>query len=244
MPSAPEVPLVREVVQGRTTLSVDYNRVLMDDQGIVWIMPADGGLYRYDPATQITEKAFNFPYDDFGNLVFAPDGSLYFWTYDNERSDVTKFGRMTGQGAALIQYFPDTGVIIPVDLPDEDWPYFSGMLFDHMGRLWLGANGYRDLDGMWRLLNPYPEVTFKVYDEGSVNELWGSPQLIFESSDGVLWFQKYTDSGPWAEGTAWYNPATGEGCLFTNRPANIIEDDQRQLWMVVDGVLYKYTLPE
>lgn len=240
-PGSPEVPLVREIVEdGRTTILYDYNRLLMDAQGMFWILPQDGGLYRYDPATQITEKAFNFPYEQVRSLTFAPDGSLYFWI--NDRQGERKFGRMTSSGAILIQYFPDTGIIMPVALPEEEWPYFSGMLFDQAGRLWLGATGYRDLDAEWHLVNPYPEVIFNLYDEGGYSQSWGPPSLMFESSDGVLWFDKFMDTGVWAEGTAWYDPATGEGCLFTNRPANIIEDHQRQLWLAVDGVLYNYAL--
>ena len=42
-----------------------------------------------------------------------------------------------------------------------------------------------------------------------------------------------------AEGTAWYDPETGEGCMFTNIHGTIIEDDEQVLWMLLDEKLYK-----
>jgi hypothetical protein len=48
--------------------------------------------------------------------------------------------------------------------------------------------------------------------------------------------------GRLGEGTAWYDPEAGKGCLFTNLASYIVEDANKQLWMVADGKLYRYPL--
>jgi hypothetical protein len=50
----------------------------------------------------------------------------------------------------------------------------------------------------------------------------------------------YTDGS--GDGTAWYDPQSGEGCLIMNHAANIVEDAQNQLWMVTNGYLYRHSL--
>ena len=37
-----------------------------------------------------------------------------------------------------------------------------------------------------------------------------------ESSNGLLWYVEYHDMERLGEGTAWYDPEAGKGCLFTN----------------------------
>jgi hypothetical protein len=49
-------------------------------------------------------------------------------------------------------------------------------------------------------------------------------------------------AGDMFTGTAWYNPETGEGCMFTSFSARITEDDQQQLWMFAGGKLYRLPL--
>ena len=123
-------------------------------------------------------------------------------------------------------------------MPDEEWPAFNGLMVDDVGRLRLGSIGYLDTQQNWKLLHPDPEEYFR----NRVSYVWAPAALMLESSDGILWFGKYLDTGGQGEGTAWYDPETNEGCLFTNIPATVIEDENRQLWLVADGGLYRYSL--
>ena len=65
---------------------------------------------------------------------------------------------------------------------------------------------------------------------------------MFESSDGRLWFSKYLDAPHLGEGTGWLNPQINAGCLITTRPTTLVEDDDQQLWIAVEGVLYSSDL--
>ena len=69
----------------------------------------------------------------------------------------------------------------------------------------------------------------------------GTPEIMLESSNGVLWFDRFTDNSQ-VDGTAWYNPETGQGCMFTNLVSTIAEDANHTLWFVARERLYKLSL--
>ncbi len=211
--------------------------VIVDQQNKIWVFVANDGIYYYDPISQTTSKQVDLPDIALSAPTLSADGSIYF--ADNNYTKLTSsnpnFRIFEGM---LYQFFPDTGELIQLEIPDEPWPTFWKMFMTQTGNLWLSAVGYKDLnDNRWNLAHPDPDSFFENVNRGA----WVSPNLFLESSDGLLWFNKYTDT---YEGTAWYNPKTEEGCMFTNIPANIIEDSQQQLWMFADGKLYRYSLNE
>ena len=205
---------------------------VLEHQGIFWIFVDYDGLYSYDPATATTQKWADLREFDVNYTALSPDGSIYFDQY-RWRGDF----RLAGD--ELYQFFPETGEIVSVNLPapEEEWPRFAGLLVDHTGRLWLGSVGYRDVEGAWHLMHD-PEEYFNIVDLGIISYVSAMPYPILESSDGIIWFQKNLDTGGKWEGTAWYDPNTGEGCLITSLPTSIVEDSEQQLWMIADRKLF------
>jgi hypothetical protein len=213
-----------------------WPEIVLDNNGVFWIFAKNNGIYRYDPVAQRTEKQADLLDLNVTQAALSPDGSIYFEIFSEKIYSKESFFRLSD--GMLFQFIPKTKEIVPLNIPDEPWPVFSGMLADSMGRLWLGAISYRESDGEWKRIHPDPQEYFK--HAGDI--YWTTPTLMLESSDGVLWYRKFLDLDLRVEGTAWYDPQTGEGCMFTNVAANIIEDSDRRLWMVVDGKLYKYLL--
>lgn len=211
----------------------NFPQIILDRQDIFWIFVDNDGLYTYNSVNSQVEKKIDLP-DDFvvTSVVLAADGSLYL-----EREHEWPNRQLTDN--TLFQFIPETSGLVQIDVPDKEWPIFSGMVVDHTGRLWLGAIGYRDPSGNWYLMQENFEEYFEHINAG--DHFWAAPGIMLESSTGILWYQKDFDSGPWAEGTAWYDPESGKGCLFTNIPANIIEDSKQQLWLVAGGKLFKYS---
>jgi hypothetical protein len=212
-----------------------FPKTLLDEQDIFWILVDGDGIYSYDPALQRTEKQADFP-DNFvvDTAALAPDGTIYI-----EHNQGWPDLRLTED--AIFQFFPETGELVSLGAPDEKWPVFLGMVVDHEGRLWLGAIGYREPSGDWHLtINNLREYLRHV--DSSHYRYWAAPRVMLESSTGVLWYQKYFDTLPSAEGTAWYDPETGRGCMFTNQPAFVIEDAVQRLWLAAGGNLYSYSL--
>jgi hypothetical protein len=210
-----------------------WPEIVLDQHDIFWIFAKNDGIYRYDPAIQKTEKQADRSDLNVTQTALSPDGRIYFEIYSEKIYSKESFFRLSD--GMLFEFHPDTKVIIPLDVPDGTWPVFAGMLVDHKNRLWLGAIGYREPNGQWTMVYPNPQEYF----EHAGDMYWAPPGLILESSDGILWYKKFLDDSR-VDSTAWYNPETGEGCMFTNLAVNIIEDSEKKLWLVADGKLYKY----
>ncbi len=231
-----------EFVQGILEIPFTYDQLginidyVVDKSGKIWIFVQDDGIYSYDPASQITNKHASLENVFVNSPVLSADGNFYF--IDQHYSKMIR-GKPPFRIAKdmIFQFVPDTGEIISLEPPEEPWPMAWGMFITASKHLWLSAVGFIDLNnGSWHLIHPKPSRFF----ENVGQDAWASPDLVLESSNGLLWFNKHSDR----YGTAWYDPDTGEGCMFTNIPANIIEDDQQQLWMFADGKLYRYSISE
>jgi len=211
-------------------------KILIDRQGIFWIFRDNDGLYRFDPESLKTEKLVDFPDTQLVQMALSPDGSIYIQKFSDKIFSKEYFFHLIP--GTIVQFIPKTRSLVSVNLPDDSWPVSSGMLFDHSGRFWLGAIGYRDIEGSWHLI--YPNIE-KYFDHAG-DIFQAPPSLMLESSNGLLWYQKFLDSDTRAEGTAWYDPQTGKGCVFTNLPVDMIEDTRQQMWSFARGKLFKYQL--
>jgi hypothetical protein len=208
----------------------DWPIILLDQEDIFWIFIPNDAIYSYDTKTAETKKHTSITDIDMQDVVLAPDGSFYFRRYTNSTNL---------EEGEVFRFFPENGEVVPIKPPHDSWP--DGPIFvDSKGNLWFGAIGYRTPEGSWHLLHPDPEW-FLTY--AYVLSRMGTPYLFFESSNGLLWFDKWSD-GAGDEGLAWYNPDTGKGCWFTTVASTrkIVEDSQQNLWMVMEGNLYKYPL--
>ncbi|RMG89127.1 MAG: hypothetical protein D6712_02330, partial [Chloroflexi bacterium] len=165
--------------------------------------------------------------------------TLYFlYVNDPDTYTPTLQNLFTTNGVQLGLYYSTENRWQPISPLPDDWPIFRGIAIDTQGTLWLGATGYRTADEQWHLLHPNPGL----FLEHAGELLWSPPHLMLASSDNRLWYIKAFDSTPAWEGTAWYDPETGEGCMFTNLPGYIVEDDHQRLWMIVNNTLYQYDL--
>lgn len=210
--------------------------VIADNNGIFWIIISNDGIYQFNPVTETYEKQVNLEFS-VNQVAVSEDGDFYFLSLNTPIQQSATFReRLTLPPNSIWHYSLESRSFTLIDLPDSDWPKFNGMLVNHSGQLWLGAIGFRDLDYTWYLVHPNTDE----YLDNAGNYRWGPPRLLTESSDGRLWYVRYTDGS--GDGTAWYNPQSGDGCLIMNLATNIVEDSNQQLWMVANGNLYRYSL--
>jgi len=225
-----------ELVEGLEIVTDSgISEVLIDYQGTYWIFVARDGLYRYVAGSDEIEKQFDLPKDPLWGFdaALAPDGSLYY-----KRTDFSTIKDYTIHDGSMFHYIPETEELITMQLPQEPWPIFRGMVVDHQNRLWLGAIGYRDADESWHFIHPDPQAFINTH-AGSL--VMPSPRILFESSDGIIWYFNFLDDVmSEGEGTAWYDPETGEGCVITSAASTVVEDSQLRLWLVADKKLYMY----
>ena len=215
--------------------SFPWPEIVLDNNDVFWIFAENDGIYRYDSVAQKTEKQADLLGLDVTQTALSPDGNIYFKVYSEKIYSQESFFQLLD--GMLYQFIPETKEIVSLKIPEEPWLVFSGMLVDHDNKLWLGAIGYRELDDTWQLIHPDPKNMFV----GAGDAYQSPPFLMLESSDRILWYRKFLDDAR-ADGTAWYDPRTGKGCMFTNLAANVIEDAKQQLWLVADGKLYKLEL--
>lgn len=225
---------VQGVLEIPFTNSNYHAEILLDKQDVFWFLLEGDGIYHFDPNSQMTTKQMDLLdiYPIWATL--SMDRSIYF--VDHTYSKFVASGATYGLYDGLIyQYILDSNELVEFDIPEEPWP--EGKPFvTQANHLWLGAIGYKDLnDDSWHLLHPDPSFHFEL-------GFWShSPSIILESSDGTLWFREYFDQDV---GTAWFDPRTMEGCVFTNVEADIVEDERNQLWMFADGKLYRLALDD
>ncbi len=211
----------------------DEASIVQTSDGILWILVSNDGLYAFKPDTQTFRKRADLTGIDPLQATAAVDDTLYFST---SLGDPREQGYATLQQVRMYQFIPQTDELIQVELP-QNWPSYSGLHFDHERRLWLGVVGFRDEDEKWNLIYPDPERFIR----SPLILSRTMPTLVFESSDGRLWYTNWWDGGIWDHGTAWFDPKTGEGCMFTNMASSIVEDSEGHLWLVANSTLYKYT---
>ncbi|WP_420631777.1 hypothetical protein [Candidatus Leptofilum sp.] len=206
----------------------DFSGALWTPDGKFWIFSAGDAIYSIDPFTeQISMHNSLEEYTSISSVQLNPMGGFI----------INGFGR-TG-------YFSfSKDKLTEIDLPENE--YYQGISFvDNSGNFWLtDGYGWRKPDGNWHRLHPDPLIWR--WQTVALNNwrFYSPPDPFMETSDGRIWFRIYR-SNQWKtlrSGIAWFEPVTKEGCWFTSEGAQIIEDDQHRLWMVVENTLYSYTL--
>lgn len=163
------------------------------------------------------------------SFVISRDDTLFLW---NKKED------------SLIQYNLEKNsykiLDIPAGLLSSDDPTNAGgsLFLDSTNKLWLTDYGWADLSSsrlVWHKIVRSPIFIHQQLGNGIV--VWTHPDFSIDTQDGRLWYSSLRGSG-------WVNPDTAQWCLFTTYQSNIVEDSEHNLWIAVDGNLYKYDFEE
>jgi hypothetical protein len=222
-------PWVQVVDRNRDFLVNLRHEIVLDEAGIFWVFNIDASLYRYDPVSRVSERRLDLTtaapqgvYD----AALAPDGTIYFRTFTYLGIDLSD--------DAVFQYRPQTNEVIPVALPQERWPNYSGLYVDSRNWLWLDTVGYRDDTGEWHLLHTAVDEYFDNPLRSDAPHV--AAEIMTETSDGRLWAAQFD------RGIGWLDPATGTGCLILSNSRLVFEDIEGYVWVEygTQGELYRY----
>lgn len=223
-------PLIK-VEQGSNRLPATYfTRMLFDENGTLWVFVDSDGIYSFDPATEEL-----ILHDGGNDIQFLDVVNSHNNTFVIQINESYQQGLQSGE---LLEYFPQSEQIVPIEVPDEQSPGAFSIMFDSSGRLWYGSVGWRDIDGNWHLLHNDPEAYFTNVST-SLAFLSATPNLLLESSNGYLWFAKTREID---NGVAWYDPKTRKGCWFTNVATQVVEDPEGNIWLSIGGALYRLSI--
>lgn len=202
-------------------------------RNIFWIFEPYKSIYSFNPVTLQLKKYTDIPNVDITfekGVAFSSDGSIYLLN-DGGREILQK------SDLEILRFSPEKDIVEIINNPLLDQTPFFSLFIDHSGNLWLDDHAWMGPNGIWYQVIRSPVfITDRMPDSGN-NYLWTFPEITFESSDGLLWFQS-------ANGMTRLNIQNGEWCWFTTYKSNIVEDADHNLWMIADGKLYKNSLGE
>jgi hypothetical protein len=197
-------------------------------KGTFWIATVNNFLFNVDPINPETIRQFEIP-PDLGiltDLKINSENTLYLLSvleaYPNNKITIFKSDTNEFQQVHYSNYM--------------NLDYFSSLFVDKNRNLWLGDQAWKTPEDIW-----YQTIRSSVFVSNQVPEWsgyrWDTPSIILESSNGFLWFQS-------VNGMISLDPSRGEWCWFTTYQSNIVEDSDRNLWMIADNKLYKLPLGE
>lgn len=217
--------------EGKSKDSYYWSKVLVDNQGIFWVLVPKDAIYSYNPTTQEIERQTEID-EIVDSPTLAKDGSIYYLHLDYVERYVDL---ITTSDVKIYRFTPTNRRVESISIRLEPWPPFSNILVDHAGRVWAGGLAWREPDnGWWYQLERSPLFITNVQWSG-MEYRWQTPEILMESSDQRLWFR--SDNG-----LTWLDLSKKTWCWITTSQSNIIEDPQHNLWIIAYGGLYRSPL--
>ncbi|MBX3038970.1 MAG: hypothetical protein KF758_18810 [Anaerolineales bacterium] len=220
-----------EFVTKTQEIPFNNNKVILDNNGVFWVFVNDDAIYSYNIFTEEIKQYAGLKNIFVDEVKLAPDDSIYFVNLQTLQNGVST--------KEIFRFIPSINSVEKVsiyEIEKNQNRLFSNILIDKNGSLWLGDLGWIEPDGAsYALLRSNIFLTDIIWTGASSR--WANPEILLESSDGRYWFRS-------ENGMAWFSPEKGEWCWFTTYQSNIVEDSDRNLWMIADNKLYKLPLGE
>ncbi len=217
-------------------MSKPINKLVIGPDGDMWVMLYYGRsdddqllrqIYRFSPQTKKIKPYLDpGPYSTFG---IDRDYNIFIMDYEGV---IYRLDHETGEGSKYTKP-----------------PLFDGFSSGGRGSLFYFdeiENKVWYSDKMWFNNNPeFSDVHYiirsPIFIDRSIGLFWPyewyHPSLYANTADGRYWFSS-------TSGTAWFRPESGEWCLFSTADSSILKDDDGNLWMVYDDVLYMLSASE
>jgi hypothetical protein len=105
------------------------------------------------------------------------------------------------------------------------------LFIDNLGNIWIDDLGWLDQEDIWhQIIRSNVFVTDKEPDSG-LQYIWPPAKLVLISSDNRLWFDS-------PNGLARVDSIKGEWCWVTTFRSKIIEDENKQLWLLANHHIF------
>ncbi len=213
--------------------SANPKDIVEDPDGLLWFM--EGGikknivLFSFDPKSYSIKGYDLSPDSGFASLIYAPDNKIWLSKFEN--GDIIQFDPKTGKKSSYLGHVYN----LPDEYPFEGQNALENFYLDHEGRLWIGDRGWYEFSGsnqpvFHRIIRSPVFISNNVHPENAY--AWFRPDTVFESNDGMFWFESYG-------GMVSLDPEKAEWCKFTNASGPMVEDEEHNIWLAVDGKLYK-----
>lgn len=206
--------------------------IISKSNNLIWIYQQQDGLYSYNP-TDSKLQHYETSFDGVVQRMVASQNGFLLFSQKKEESWEISPGE-------LVKYYPVTQTVEEINVPFFHWPDYGTLLYTNSGDLWIGIHGYMSKNGPWILRSPN-RLAYIDLGADSDTYNWQQPDLLFQSSNGFLWYTNEVGDGVGIHGSAWYDPVTETGCWFTTESGNIMEDNRKTIWMTIGEKIYKYS---
>lgn len=202
---------------------------------LFWLFEEHKELYSIDPVTAQIQFRAAIPVIPLlpSSVALASNWDLYFVGASDlgPLNELFKFSPASNS----VEQINDYGV--------HHFNLFFSIFIDGAENLWIENQGWRNKDGVWNKLFPSPvfigEADSGVEVSASKPLTMYIAYIIFESSDGRLWFRAIN-------GMSWLDLQAEQWCQFTTYGLydniSMIEDADQNIWMAADHKLYKHPL--
>ena len=221
--------LADQIYPGSVGMIYRNGVLISESYNLIWIYQEHDGLYSYNPKNSKLrhyETAFEGVVQ---RMVTSQEGFLLF-SQKREPSWELSPGD-------LLKYYPESQTMEEISISTSPWADNGNLLYTNSGDLWIGIHGYLSKDGSWVVKNPDMPAHIDLGRTGETYN-WQQPDLLFQSSNGYLWYTNNKWDSIGVNGSAWYDPILEKGCWFTTEPGNILEDDLGNLWMVTGNKIF------
>jgi hypothetical protein len=225
-----EVSNIPYTVAKQTWHSGYWVSILVDNTGVFWFLVPEDAIYSYAPKSKKVTRIIDLELIP-EVPVISNNGKIYFLTFPREKGQGSA---ITARDVRVYEFDSDKDVLEQLPIWLTPWPFYPNILVDHDNRLWLGAVGFREEDGTVYQLEQASIFIVNELESG-LDFRWSSPELIFESSNGLLWYKS-------KNGIANLNIEEEKWCWVSTSKSNVIEDGNQTLWMVAYGKLYRNDL--
>ena len=220
----------RIFVENTALIDVPDGPLLFDEKRqLFWVFVEKDGIYNVDPVSNEIKFWISLP-----NL----DGST-MKTFSNvridDKGDIYLLYNTDMYANRLFRFVPDTLEFEYVYNPLGD--YYSNppnsIFITKSGQLWLNDLGWRDTDGIWHLTVQSPVFISNRFEDNGYTYGWYYGTPLYESSNSYLWFNS-------VNGVVFLDQKQEKWCwVTTDNTSSMIEDEDKTLWMIVYGKLYK-----
>lgn len=211
-----------------------------------------------------SQVVFVFPYQNDSVIIVREQDAIYTYKIISQKIeriiDISHLGQifepvLSPKGKLFIKRMETAGVINKngllvfdvnygdlniIQLPYQRIPLAGSLYLDSNHRLWTGIFGWFDQELKWHSFHPEIGQYLNVDKTMALWRYFLPPSVIFESSDGRLWFSIPKNPGTinLRSGMAWFDPKTKDGCWFSSEGTRLVEDRDKILWMVANKSLY------
>lgn len=222
-----------------------WGKLIEDEKtGVFWMILEDEAreqyvLYSFDPETNIAKPHIDLGETPFypSSLVAAPDGNI--WMVDREDKGLLYYDPVEEELHTFQEIIRSTYREMPRVTMNISPEPGTQLYVDRYNRLWVGDIGWLDFSDpsnlVWYKVIRSPVFLAENYLPTSYYT-WVRPDFIYQATNGIYWFSSVA-------GIVRLDPATAEWSLITTFSSAVAEDDDQNIWIVIDKKIFKFDEP-